>query len=514
MALMKKNQAELRKKLLNNLPVYAETFLQIRTKSGAISPFILNKAQAIIHRAIEQQKREVGMVRIMILKGRQQGCSTYISGRFYHKTTNVPGQRTFIMTHEAAASANLFDIVVRFHSNMSPGLKPFTSASNAKELLFDGIDSGYKVGTAGTKGTGRSSTIQLFHGSEVAFWPHADSHSSGVLQGIAKEPGTEIILESTANGMGNYFHKTWEAAIRNESDYRAVFVPWYIQSEYKKQVPADFEPDNEEIEYMQLYNLSLEQIAWRREKIIELADPLLFKQEYPATAAEAFQTTGVESYIKNADVIRARNQKDHRSYGAIVAGFDPARDGDDRDAFIYRQANNAWGLEYRGFNTFSEKVAYCRRKLSALPRIDKLFIDYGGSGWEIAGVLREQGFGERIKVINFGSGADNSGAYANKRAEMYGEMKKWFEDKHEPPSIPDDDVLHADLVAPSYSHDLKSRIKLERKSEIKKRFLKSPDGADALALTFAEPVFAEHVHAGHSQLEMSKGAGNDYKPYG
>lgn len=92
-------------------------------------------------------------------------------------------------------------------------------ASNAKELYFSDIDSGYKVGTAGTKGVGRSSTIQYFHGSEVAFWPHAETHAAGVLQAIPKEPGTEIILESTANGIGNYFHKMWREAERGESEY-------------------------------------------------------------------------------------------------------------------------------------------------------------------------------------------------------------------------------------------------------------------------------------------------------
>ena len=76
-------------------------------------------------------------------------------------------------------------------------------------MFFDKLDSGYKVGTAGTKGVGRSSTIQLFHGSEVAFWPHADAHAAGVLQAVPDVEGTEVILESTANGVGNLFHELW-----------------------------------------------------------------------------------------------------------------------------------------------------------------------------------------------------------------------------------------------------------------------------------------------------------------
>lgn len=485
----------LRKKLRRYFPLYAKTLLKIRTKEGAIEDFLINAAQTILHDRLESQKSKTGKVRALILKGRQQGCSTYVGGRFYHQTSNRRGVRTFILTHEVEATTNLFDIVSRYHEYMNPEWKPSTGASNRKELLFDQLDSGYRVGTAGTKGVGRSSTIQLFHGSEVAFWPHAESHAAGILQAVPDLAGTEIILESTANGLGNFFHQLWCEAVAGANEYQAIFIPWFIQDEYAITPPQDFKLDEEEAEYQNLYNLSLRQMAWRRNKVLELKDPILFKQEYPATPAEAFQTTGIESYIKNESVIMARNQRLHRSYGALVAGYDPARDGEDRDSFIYRQGLNAFGLEYRNYKNFTEKVAYLIRKLKATPYIEMLFIDYGGGGWEMAGVLREAGFGERIRVVNFGACADFSESYFNKRAEMYGNLKEWLDNRHEIPSIPDDDALAADLVAATYSYDIRSRIKLERKAEIKKRGLKSPDGADALALTFAYPIERQHVTA-------------------
>ena len=87
--------------------------------------------------------------------------------------THSFGSRAFILTHEQAATDNLFEMVERFHHHCPDVVKPSTGAANAKELYFDGLESGYRVGTASTKATGRSSTIQFFHGSEVAFWPHA-----------------------------------------------------------------------------------------------------------------------------------------------------------------------------------------------------------------------------------------------------------------------------------------------------------------------------------------------------
>jgi hypothetical protein len=239
-------------RLRSDLPFFAEHCLSIRTKSGSIEPFILNRAQTYIHERLEEQKARTGKVRALILKGRQQGCSTYVAGRFYHQTTMNKGLRTFILTHEDAATQNLFEMVARFHKHSPPCVTPSTSAENAKELFFDRLDSGYKVGTAGTKAVGRSSTLQRFHGSEAAFWPHAESHAAGILQALSETPGSEGILESTANGVGNLFHQKWRDAERGIGEFIAIFVPWYWQDEYRKPVPPRFALSPEEDEYKRL----------------------------------------------------------------------------------------------------------------------------------------------------------------------------------------------------------------------------------------------------------------------
>jgi len=306
---LSEEEVAIRQRLKDDLEHYARRCLKIRTKSGATMPFLFNRAQSYIHERLEAQRHQIGRVRALILKGRQQGCSTYVGGRYYHRATHTRGLRVFILTHEDAATQNLFDMVTRFHDNCPEAVRPETGAANAKELMFPGLDSGYKVGTAGTQGTGRSATIQLLHGSEVGFWKFAETHAAGILQTVPDEDGTEIILESTANGMGNFFHQRWRAAEQGEGDYIGVFVPWLWQDEYRRSVPPDFVATDEEVEYAELHGADLEQIVWRRHKIGELKDPLLFKQEYPATAQEAFQTTGHDSYIKPEAVLRARQAK-------------------------------------------------------------------------------------------------------------------------------------------------------------------------------------------------------------
>jgi predicted dehydrogenase len=138
---------------------------------------------------LEAQRERTGKVRALVLKGRQQGISTYIGGRYYWRASHSKGVRVFILTHEQDATNNLFGMVERYHSHCPDLVKPVTGAANAKELSFEALESGYAVGTAGAKATGRSQTVQLFHGSEVAFWPNAKTHFAGVVQAIPDLPG-------------------------------------------------------------------------------------------------------------------------------------------------------------------------------------------------------------------------------------------------------------------------------------------------------------------------------------
>lgn len=485
-----------RLQLKSDFDFYARNCLHIRSKSGKVQQFRLNRAQLYIHERLEEQRARTGKVRALVLKGRQQGCSTYVGGRYYHRTTMSKGIRTFILTHEDQATQNLFEMVNRYHEHCPVFVRPSTGAANAKELFFDQLDSGYKVGTAGTKGVGRSSTIQLFHGSEVAFWPHADTHAAGVLQAVPDEDGTEVVLESTANGIGNLFHQKWQDAERGIGDYIAIFVPWFWQEEYRKAAPADFELTAEEAEYAGLYELTLEQMAWRRNKIAELKDPNLFKQEYPATAAEAFQMSGHDSFIKPALVAQARKNVREES-GPLVIGFDPARFGDDGSALAQRRGRKIPSVERRYKLTTMEGAGWIKQVIDT-EKPARVFIDVGGLGVGIYDRLVEMGYGEIVRPVNFGSapleppkldekGREIGGGPVNRRAEIWMASRDWLSQEGGV-DIPDSDSLQGDACGPGYKYDSNSRVLLESKESMRSRGVPSPDEWDAVALTFAEPV--------------------------
>lgn len=483
--MMDERERAIRQRLKSDFPHYAEKCLKIRTKSGKVEPFIMNAAQQHIHICIEEQLALTGKVRAIVLKGRQQGCSTYVEGRYYWKTSHRKGVRAFILTHEGEATNNLFELAKRYHDNCPALVRPHTGAANAKELSFDLLDSGYKVGTAGSTAVGRGSTIQYFHGSEVGFWPNAEEHAAGVLQAIPDEPGTEIIKESTANGLGNYFHKEWQDAVAGKSDYIAIFVPWYWQEEYKRDTPPGFALTSEESKYQESYELTMEQMAWRRLKIGELGD-LLFKQEYPATAAEAFQMSGHDPYIPAQLVVDARGAK-AEGIGPKKLGVDPARFGDDRTSITYRQGRKVhWVRSYEKRSTM--EVAGIVHKAIQEVGADQCAVDVGGLGAGVYDRLEELVNHDRCHLVQVNSASSpiDEVKYKNKRAEMWGETKLWLE--AQPADLPDDDEMQADLTQIKYSYDSNNRLIMEKKEDMKKRGLRSPDKADSLGLTFAEPV--------------------------
>lgn len=322
---MKKRDREIRYRLKTDFFHYAQRCLKIRTKQGAILPFLLNAAQKHIHERIEEQLRKTGKVRALILKGRQQGCSTYVEARFYWKVTHHKGVRAFILTHLEDATRNIFQIMRRFHEYCPFPVRPHVGRANDRELVFDRLDSGYHVGTAKSQGVGRSNTLQYFHGSEVAYWANADEHMSGVLQAVPDMAGTEIILESTSAGAYGLFYNLCEEARKKRSEYQLIFVPWFWQTEYRKTPPAGFELTAEEREYQKAFGLDEEQIYWRRCKIYEIGNVWTFRREYPATPEEAFQADRPGA-LWTRDVIH-RNRRcaeDLPNLRRIVVAVDPA----------------------------------------------------------------------------------------------------------------------------------------------------------------------------------------------
>lgn len=284
---------------------YMQSFLKIRTKQGKLEKLILNSTQRKINERID--KLQGKPIRILVLKARQMGVSTFTEGRIFHKTATSKLTNSLIIAHKEDASTNLFNMSKLFYEELPPPLRPMKKASNAKELIFEnptpdpaekqknpGLRSKIKIDTAKNLGAGRSDTIHNLHASEVAFWDNAETVMLGLLQSVPNTPNTMIIIESTANGVGGYFYDLWQQAKNSENDFIPLFFPWFEHEEYKMAVPDGFALTVEEQELKTLYHLDDEQLAWRRWAIRNNCngDPELFKQEYPSNDMEAFLVSG------------------------------------------------------------------------------------------------------------------------------------------------------------------------------------------------------------------------------
>jgi hypothetical protein len=474
---------------------YAPRALKIKTKSGEIKPFNLNDAQQYAHDRLESQLSETGKIRALVLKGRQQGVSTYIQGRFYWRTSTRSGKRAFILTHELAATKNLFDMAQRFHKHCPSVLRPHTQYSNANELYFDRTDSGYSVATAGSRDTGRSATAQLMHGSERAFWPNAADHLAGIGQTVPDSDGTEVIHETTANGIANEFYGAWQEAVKGRGQYRAIFIPWFWQREYRVSLDryrsitgSDLDLSAKDEQYQKTFGLDLEQMAWRSFKIIDdfKGDKSLFDQEYPASPELAFTRSSGRACIDVGLVVVARKTVLPPS-GVRVMGVDPAEYGDD-DTHLSLREGRCISREHRETGKLDVMQVAGIAKVKALEwGAQVVNVDATGIGAGVWARLKEliEPLGIPVNRVMLGEGAHDKTRFRNRRNELAWAMKEWFEEG--PVQIPDDDAYCAELTAPEYDYEGSNRMfRLESKEHMKiVRKIPSPDAFDSTMLTFA-----------------------------
>jgi len=202
------------------------------------------------------------------------------------------------------------------------------------------------------------------------------------------------------------------------------------------------------------------------------------KGEFPrAGSNQLIPTDVVEKAIRRV-LIKARYEQNHFRIGVDVARF-----GDDRSVIIRRRGNKVYEpIVFRGLDTMelASKVVEEYRNIPA----EAIFVDGVGIGAGVIDRLRQLGL--PAVDVQAGAAAKDSTKYSNKRSEIWGRMADWF--KTSEPDIPDHPELYTDLISPEYGYNAQMRIQLEKKDDMKRRGLASPDIGDALALTFEDNI--------------------------
>ena len=283
---------------------WIERNLWIRDKAGAEVPFRLNGVQRRLDATLEDLRHRGKLPRLIILKARQEGVSTWMEGRVYEAVRRNPGLAALIIGNEMENSDHLYEMFRLFyHRDPSP---LDLERSNRKELRFARPHASHVlVSTAEKAHAGTGHTNQVLHISELSKWPRAQETMLSLLQTLPRLPNTLGVIESTAFGASGYFYDLWHDAEKGLNEWTPVFLAWFDLPEYQMPVgayPLDRlgqEPrynvyPNQETMLRDTLGVTVEQLTWRRWAIDNLCggDAELFMQEYPATALEAFLVSG------------------------------------------------------------------------------------------------------------------------------------------------------------------------------------------------------------------------------
>ncbi len=287
---------------------WAATCCTIKDKETALDvKFTLRRPQLKLLKILVDDFFAGVPIRIILLKARQWGGSTLVQMFFaWIQTFRRRNWNSVIIAHQMDPAKNIRAMYSHMAANHPPAvrsvrLKPFEGSTNNKQLVDQG--GVISVGTMERPEALRSSDLKLAHFSEVGMYRETKGKKpeevmTAIIASVPRKAETAVILESTAKGIGNFFHNTWCDAEEGKNAYKPLFVAWFEIEIYRE----FFRDETEQVEFVRsmtdyeiyLFNLgaTLEGIKWYRAKRLEIANDNDMRQEFPSTAEEAFITSG------------------------------------------------------------------------------------------------------------------------------------------------------------------------------------------------------------------------------
>ena len=308
--------------------------LKIVDMGGNVVNLRPNTAQQMVHGAFQLQHAGGYPVRVIIVKARRTGISTYVQGRFFCDVNRFSNRIASVASADEEATHKVFTMSKMFQKRMPCSERLKTVRSNRKEIVYaDPHSSSFRAMTAGKDVLGRGGLTHYLHCSEFAYWRNAKQQLGGAAQEIPDRPGTAVVIERTANGVGDAFYDMfWDACeswkkTKDLNNYIPLFLSWTEFPDYQMKIPSqvDFQvgladcPDEwlEDEHELSGKGVSDNQLYWRRWAIKNKcqSDISLFRQEYPFSSKEAFQFTGRRVFLSSVLKKQRRNCSPERYYG-------------------------------------------------------------------------------------------------------------------------------------------------------------------------------------------------------
>ncbi len=327
-------------RIRHDFEYWARTMTTIADKGkGRDCAFTLNRPQRIYLGAMEKLRMENRPIDIILLKARQWGGSTLT--QLYMLWIQLVHRRNWnsvicgdIEKQSSIVAGMLAKVISRYPSWATGGNRltttPYQGAQKTRVISWS--NSRYSLGSAQKPDSLRSEDISMAHLTEVGLWKATAGRKpedlvQSIFGSIASGPYTMKVIESTAKGVGNFFHRTWTDASELRNNFTPVFIPWFTIDLYSKHISqADYDSFIESMDEYEhhLFELgaTLEAIAWYRDKRRELPDEWRLFSEFPSTPGEAFQSTGRRVFkISYVNEMR-KNCVPPAFIGDIVTGMD------------------------------------------------------------------------------------------------------------------------------------------------------------------------------------------------
>lgn len=329
--------------LQTNFELFCETCLYIRDKDGrGTIPFRLHEPQRKLIEFMEWHLAKYGMGRILVPKSRQQGISTVVVAWNLWRTLTTAQYHAYIMAHDSASTVTLYENArkmyerlyqLRLNGSLPAALVPAAAASNTRTLRFKGLDSSLTLGTAGSGETGRGTSLNSVHGSEVAFWEHATLIMPGLLSACSGSQDSMITLESSGQPQGAFKRMVMEA-VRDEYQgaWRVFFLSVLQDETARRACPPGFEFPEAFLRLQQQYGMGDDQLYfwYLQNERIALADGLEPERVHPTTLREypfelehCFVASSSDTFFNNQDVFAAQSATPPNVIGQpIILGVD------------------------------------------------------------------------------------------------------------------------------------------------------------------------------------------------
>ena len=476
---------------------FCEKYIKIQNKAGIIVPFMLNEWQAKTYNFILEKYKHAGQIDILIVKGRQGGMTTFAVAFLLYQMLGLKCNISFISQNFKNAS-NIYGMFER----AVEGLKISTSSKNSGHKI--GIGSNLARFYTAEGDNIRGSTLLGLLNDELG-----ERNDVLELQALAKIKGMVHFKIGTPKGIGNNLYLQYVFCKENRKLDNVLFLPWHHLKEYESHAGDNFEIFPEIEEYLakhDLLGLPIEKKAWLQERFNELKascfNPFeILNQEYPPNIDVGFEATADNCFVEAKYINYAFGNQNFTKHKDVIIGIDIAGGGD-KSIACFRFGKRAEFIELKhkaeafgsGYDFKAEQLINALRDIGTY-NVLSINVDSTGQGINFVDILKNKMRNERlnynlINAVHFGSRVEykiKSGEIRKRgvKEDMYFRLREWLmEDSNLKASIQPLKVIQEELLATEISTRDGEEF-LITKEKIKEKINRSPDFADALALTFA-----------------------------